>query len=109
MGFEVQPEKIVTPSTCVEVLGIVVDTKKQELRISAERLSAVMIELMAWRHKTSSTKRKLLSLIGKLVFVSTVVRCGRTFTRRLIQLSKTVKFLHHHVRINKAARSDIEW
>lgn len=109
LGFEVQPQKIVAPSTCVEVLGIVIDTVKQELRISEERLSAVLSELNTWKYKKSSTKRKLLSLIGKLVFVSTVVRCGRTFTRRLIQLSKTVNFLHHHVRINKAARMDIEW
>jgi hypothetical protein len=109
MGFEVQPTKTVTPSTCVEVLGIVIDTKLLQLRISGERLSQILIELNSWKNKTSSTKRKLLSIIGKLVFISAVVRCGKTFTRRLIELSKTVQFLHHHVRINKAARLDIQW
>ena len=34
---------------------------------------------------------------------------GRTFVRRLIDLSKTVKRLHHYVWLSWETRSDIEW
>ena len=33
LGFTVQPRKIVAPSTCVEMLGIVIDSEKMELRV----------------------------------------------------------------------------
>lgn len=109
LGFTVQQSKVTLPSTCTEVLGIVIDTKQRQLRISSERLQEVMAELNKWRFKRSATKRRLLSLIGKLTFVARVVRAGRIFTRRLIELSKKPKFLHHRVRLNKDARADIKW
>ena len=109
LGFTVQPSKITSPSTCAEVLGIIIDTDLRQLRISTERLQEIIAELNKWRFKRSATKRHLLSLVGKLTFIARVVRSGRTFTRRLIELSKKPKFLHHHVRLNKEAQADIKW
>ena len=47
--------------------------------------------------------------MGKLNFFATVVRAGRLFVRRLIDLSTTVKEMHHYVTINAEARNDIHW
>ena len=58
-------------------------------------------------HTRKVTKRKLLSLIGKLSFA--VVWPGRIFLRRLIDLSKTAKKLHHHITLNAGAKDDINW
>ena len=38
-----------------------------------------------------------------------MVKPGRLFLRRLIDLSTTVSRLHHHITINKEALADIEW
>ena len=38
-----------------------------------------------------------------------MVRSGRSFLRRLIDLSTIPKHLEHYVRLNPEARSDIEW
>ena len=38
-----------------------------------------------------------------------MVRSGRSFLRRLIELSTIPKHLEHYVRLNLEARSDIEW
>lgn len=38
-----------------------------------------------------------------------MVRAGRSFLRRLIDLSKLAKELDHFVRLNRDARSDLEW
>ena len=51
----------------------------------------------------------LLSLIGKLHHISLVVRPGRLFLRRLIDLSKSVKNQNHHINLNTEARNDIHW
>ena len=37
------------------------------------------------------------------------MRAGRSFLRRLIDLSTEVKHMDHYVRLNRDARSDIEW
>ena len=38
-----------------------------------------------------------------------VVRVGRSFLRRLIDLAATVKYLDRRVRLNQAARADLMW
>ena len=80
-----QPLQIAKPSMCLEMLGIVIDNKLMELRISDERLHDIKREVNLWVCKKSCTKRQLLSLIGKLEFICKVVRHGRTFLRRLIE------------------------
>ena len=66
-------------------------------------------ELAKWRLRKSCTKKELLSLIGQLNHAAKVIRPGRTFLRRLIDLSCSVSCLHHHIRLNVSARSDIAW
>ena len=108
-GFSVQPRKVVWPCTVLEFLGIIIDSIRQELRISEDRLAEVLAELTKWYHRRKCTKRELLSLIGKLTFVSRVVRSGRTFVRRMIELSKRVCYLHYKVTLNKEFQADIQW
>ena len=47
--------------------------------------------------------------MGKLIFISKAVKSGRSFVRRIIDLSKRIRHLHHKVRLNKACRDDIKW
>jgi hypothetical protein len=77
--------------------------------MSQQRLDAVKAELRSWENRRTGTKRELLSLIGKLVFISRIVRPGRIFMRRLIALSTTVHKLHYKVPLSKDAREDIDW
>ena len=103
-GFEVNPSKVVYPTTELEFLGIVIDSNSMELRISEQRLQDVYDELIQWNDRKQCTKRQLLSLIGKLTFVP-----GRIFVRRMIELSKHVKHLHFIVKLNKSFRADVKW
>ena len=105
LGFPVQTSKVVKPTTCIEFLGIIIDSSKMELRISEERMAEVLKELKMFKRKYTCHKRELLSLIGKLKFVSKVVHPGRIFTRRLIELSNKLKHLHHRTRVNRNAFS----
>ena len=109
LGFGIQRNKFVYPTTVMEYIGIEIDTIAMQLRITQERLDEIMIQLSQWKQRSSCTKREILSLVGKLSFVSRVVRPGRTFVRRLIDLSKTARYLHYRIHLTKAARADIRW
>ena len=52
---------------------------------------------------------ELLSLIGFLAFACKVVKPGRMFLRRLIDLSSSVDSLNHFIYLNREARADIDW
>ena len=92
----------------MEYLGIVLDTNLMQARISEERLKDILKELHQWEHKTSATKREVLSLVGKLQFVSRVVRPGRTFVRRMISLAKQIPHLHYKITLTPDFMKDIK-
>lgn len=108
-GMPVNHGKTVIPVTCLEFLGVEIDSVEMELRISLERMSEVRAELDKWQARRSGTKRELLSLIGKLVFLARVIKPGRTFLRRLFDMSSSVSSLHHKVTLTLGAMEDIRW
>ncbi len=108
-GFELQDHKCTRASQQLEFLGIVINTVDATLSISQSRMHDIIQELKQWQGVTVCTKRALLSIIGKLSFAAKVVRSGRTFLRRLIDLSKSVKHLHYKIKLNSAARADFDW
>ena len=82
---------------------------QQCIRLPLEKLTALLSLLKLWEGKKKCTKRDILSLIGSLSFAAKVVKPGRMFLRRLIDLSSTVKKLHHHISLSSEARKDISW
>lgn len=102
LGVPVSTSKVEGPLTTITFLGIVLDTIKSEVRLPEDKLSRLKVRLQRWRYKKSCTKRELLSLIGHLQHACKVVRPGRTFLRRMIELSTTGKQLHHHIRLTAA-------
>ena len=109
LGFPIATDKLEGPATCITFLGIAIDADRQELRLPADKLQALNLELAQWLTARKTTKRNLLSLIGKLSFAAKVVPAGRLFFRRLIDLSTTATRLHHRIRLNCDARADIQW
>ena len=103
-------EKVEGPTTCLTFLGIQIDTITMQASISTDKKQALLLHaLHNFQRRHKCTKRELLSLIGKLSFACKVVPAGRIFLRRLIDLSTSVKYLHHHLRLNKNAKLDLAW
>ena len=109
LGFTVNPDKTVQPSTTLTLLGIELDTLQQEARIDLERLRETSAMLDDWVTRKTCTKRQLQSLVGKLNFICSVCRPGRTFLRRMISLLCTVRHATHHIRLTAAFRRDVAW
>lgn len=109
VGLPVEPDKDEGPATMIPFLGIELDSVALEVRLPLDKLQRLKEALQMWRRRKVCRKRDLLSLIGLLSHACKVVRAGRSFLRRLIDLSTIPKHLDHFVRLNADALSDIEW
>ena len=107
LGVPVTTEKCESPSTYITFLGIVLDFSLQQLRLQPEKLQDISSLTRSWLGVRKVTKRELLSLIRKLSFAAEMVPAGRLFLQCLIQLSTTVRRLHHYIYLNSEAREDI--
>ena len=109
LNVPLAPEKIIGPFQVLTFLGIEIDSVNMQIRLPADKLQKLREKIRYFLGRKKVTLEELLSLIGSLNFASTVVKPGRTFVRRLIDLSTTVRSLHHYVSLNEEARKDILW
>ena len=109
LGVPVAPAKTEGPTTKIIFPGIEIDTVCMTLSLPQVKLVRLHSMIRQWGEKHSCTKRELLSLIGCLQHACCVVRPGRSFLRRMIDLSSGVRALHHRVRLNAEFRSDLKW
>ena len=109
MGIPLAKGKVEGPSTSLIYLGILLNSALMLMQVPQEKYIDIMGLLTQWGTRKTCTKRELLSLIGKLGSICKVVRPGRMFSRRLIDLSTTVAKMHHHINLNKEACADISW
>lgn len=83
----VEQEKSEGPSTKIIFLGLELDSLAMEIRLPTQKLTLLKQSLGEWRSKKACRKRELLSLIGLLSHACKAVKAGRSFLRRLINLS----------------------
>ena len=86
LGVPIASHKTEGPATCLVFLGIEVDTVANELRLPGDKLRRLQALLEQWGDRRSCTRRQLESLVGLLNHACKVVRPGRSFLRRMIDL-----------------------
>lgn len=109
LGVPLAEEKFEGPCTTISFLGIVLDFEKLEAHLPEDKLTLIKGVLAEWLSKSSVTKRELLSLIGHLSFAAKVVPPGRTFLRRMIDLSTTQQRLDATITLTHSFRKDLHW
>ena len=97
------------PSICVTFLGIVIDTATGELRLPPEKLVHLRSLLSEWGDRKACGRRELESLIGYLNHACKVIRPGRSFLRRIIDLLHRNPNTYHPIRLNCQFRLDLQW
>ena len=109
LGVPIAEHKTCGPTTCLVFLGIEIDSVKGELRLPHDKRTRLQTLLQQWGDRKVCSRKELESLIGLLNHACKVVRSGRAFLRRMIDL------LHHrphesfHIRLNRSFRSDLAW
>ncbi len=109
LGVPLAPDKQDGPSAVIIFLGIIIDTIKQELRLPENKLQRLLDTIRQWEHKKSCTRQELESLLGTLHHACTVIPSGRAFVRRILSLLSIARRRHHHIRLNREMRSDLQW
>ncbi|KAI8492567.1 hypothetical protein Bbelb_296080 [Branchiostoma belcheri] len=109
LGLEEAKQKAVSPTTCMDFLGIEFDTVAMVRRVPAFRLEEVGALVQSWLRKRKATKRELQSMIGKLVFVSHCVPPGRLFISRMLETLRALNRNHHRFRVSREFRLDLHW
>lgn len=108
INIPIQEEKTVSPTTVLTFLGIEIDTVKCEVRLPEDKLTSLKEVLSRFMCKRTATLQELQSLIGLLNFACAVVPRGRTFLRRIINLTRGIQKPHHHRNLDKESRADLK-
>ena len=87
-GLVVNPSKVEGPAQRLDFLGLVLDSVSQTTGITDSRLSEITGLLEEFLGSRKTSRRRLLSLLGKLSFVGSVFPAARPFTRYLIDAAK---------------------
>ena len=70
LNIPIASHKTEGPTTCLEYLGIILDSNKLEARLPLNKVERINEILLSFLDKKSCTKRELLSLLGHLNFAS---------------------------------------
>ena len=109
LGFPLAPEKKEGPASTITFLGILVDTTSGTLSLPQAKLVRLREEINHWLSRRTCRKRELESLVGTSQFAAKVIKPGRSFVRRLIDLLKTRRRPEHYIRLNNLVKSDLLW
>ncbi len=112
LGVPIAAHKTEGPATTITFLGIEMDTIAGELRLPQDKLQRLQGLLQQWEKKKCCTRKELESLIDILNHACKVVRPGRSFLRRMIDLLHAT---HRPpaskvpIRLSQGFRADLAW
>ena len=90
LGFEIPQNKLVNASTCVNCLGILVNTQDFTKSVPPQKMQEILQMCQIWHGKSHCTKRQLQSLLGSLLFISECVRSARFFLNHLLEVLRSI-------------------
>lgn len=100
--------KTVGPTTCLEYLGIILDTILMQARLPPDKLAHLVLLLESFMQKSSCTKRELQSLLGHLNFACRTIVPGRSFISRLLEIMKSAKRQNQIINLTEESKEDIK-
>ena len=95
------PDKTVGPSTTLSFAGIELDSQSMEARLPRDKIHKCTTLISQFLRRKKVTLQELQSLLGLLNFACAVVKPGRAFLKRLIDLTLGIRSAHHLSRLAK--------
>ena len=93
----------------MKYLGILVDSVSLTLTLPLEKMQVMLELLNEFSSKKVASKKELQRLAGNLAHCATIVRAGRTFSRRIINLVKGFPTKYDRIRLSNEFFADIRW
>ena len=107
IGVPIKASKTELPTTVLTFMGLILDSDLMEARLPLDKLDKLRSLLQAQSRRRKITLLELQSLIGLLNFCCSVVRPGRCFLRRLIDLTVGVARQSFRITLSRESRKDI--
>lgn len=109
LGFIVSFKKCSSPATKVTYLGIEFDSDTMSIALPECKLNTMMEEIRFFHGKSRATIKQLQRICGIISHASKVVKGGRTFSRRMLDLLKGLPATKKRVRLSKEFLKDLCW
>lgn len=109
LGFCVSWNKCSSPSQTCTYLGLSFNSVDMTISLPNEKIQALHRELKFFHNKKRTTKKQIMRLAGVLSHCARVVRGGRTFSRRILDLLRGLKDGNPRLYLNEHFRLDLQW
>ena len=101
--------KVRSPSRNQRYLGIDIDSVKMCLSLPEDKMKKLHEELAFFTGRRKATKRQLQRLCGILAHCAQLVRGGRTFSRRIIELLSKFSPSRRYISLTLSFQMDLDW
>ena len=108
LGFQISKKKLEPPSTCLNCLGILINTETFTMSIPPAKLKEILDICQEWSCKSFCTKHQLQSLLGSLLYISKCVKASRFFLNRLLDVLRSIEN-KQTAPVSMEAKRDINW
>lgn len=107
LGLE--PDKRRGPALRIVFLGLTLDSSSMTIEIPEQRMADTVTMLENYANKQRATARELQSLAGKMVYLTRIMRMGRAFLGRILDLKVRAGSGHAHIALDDAFRADVRF
>ncbi len=108
IGLPIKHEKTVHPTTNIELHGLWFDSSSMTISVPPDKVSKAITLIQQMLGMTKVSLLMIQSITGLLNFCTKAIPAGRTFLRRLYDLSLGLQFPNHHVKLSDSARLDLK-
>ena len=108
LGLELSPAKCHPPAKEVEWLGFKLSADKMSVTIPQQKLQDTLDDCETWLKKSSTTRRQLQRLAGRLQHIARCVMPARRFMSRIFQAVRDSPTHGSHP-VLEPLRADVRW
>jgi hypothetical protein len=109
LGFAISWGKVEGPTQAITFLGIRIDSVAFTLELPEPKLEDLRSCINSFQGRKRASLHSLQQLAGKLNWACQVVRGGRTYLRRVLDVIKPLRKSHHKAKLSAEFHSDLEW
>ena len=107
IGLPMAPDKTFWPANVMTFVGYEIDTMLREVRLPFDKVEKCKNEISKLISRNKATLREIQSLVGLLNFACAVILPGRSFLRRLIDLTIGMQAPYHYKRLTLSVKEDL--
>ena len=108
LGLELSPSKCIPPTKEIEWLGFHISATNMTVTIPRTKLEEILIDCQEWMTKTTTTKKGIQKLAGKLQHIARCVEPARRFMSRIFNALREAPATGRTT-VQNELRSDIRW